>query len=73
MALTSQAKTNYQREYMRRRRATLAHPAGPEEPERPSLDEQVATLEQQPRGDLGSHAPAQPSAPRTGAGPSHLT
>ena len=45
MALTSQAKTNYQREYMRRRRATLAHPAGPEEPEHRWM-KQVATPEQ---------------------------
>ena len=48
MALTGQAKTDYQRDYMRRRRAKLAQSARLDsQPKSPFLDdEQAALLEQ---------------------------
>jgi hypothetical protein len=45
MALTGQAKTDYQRDYMRRRRAKLAQSAGPAQSKRPPEDEQAEPSE----------------------------
>jgi hypothetical protein len=45
MALTGQAKTDYQRDYMRRRRAKLAQSAGTAQSKRPPEDEQAEPSE----------------------------